>query len=90
MSNYKTVQFKVLSDNCSAEDLLDDRTHQRIADKVYEIISANPQEGLTIGLEGEWGSGKSTVVKLLQEKLKENKANKTFVFYIDEIGRAHV
>lgn len=83
MSNYKTVQFKVLSDNCSAEDLLDDRTHQRIADKVYEIISANPKEGLTIGLEGEWGSGKSTVVKLLQEKLKENKANKTFVFYID-------
>ena len=83
MSNYKTVQFKVLPDNCSAEDLLDDRTHQRIADKLYEIISANPQEGLTIGLEGEWGSGKSTVVKLLQEKLKENKANKTFVFYID-------
>ena len=83
MSNYKTVQFKVLSDNCSAEDLLDDRTHQRIADKLYEIISANSKEGLTIGLEGEWGSGKSTVVKLLQEKLKENKSNKTFVFYID-------
>ncbi len=83
MSNYKTVQFKVLPDNCSAEDLLDDRTHQRIADKLYEIISANPKEGLTIGLEGEWGSGKSTVVKLLQEKLKENKSNKTFVFYID-------
>lgn len=83
MSNYKTVKFKVLSDNCSAEDLLDDKTHQRIADKLYEIISANPKEGLTIGLEGEWGSGKSTVVKLLQEKLKENKLNKTFVFYID-------
>lgn len=83
MSNYKTVQFKVLSDSCSAEDLLDDKTHQRIADKLYEIISANPKEGLTIGLEGEWGSGKSTVVKLLQEKLKENKSNKTFVFYID-------
>lgn len=83
MSNYKTVQFKVLPDNCSAEDLLDDRTHQRIADKLYEIISANPREGLTIGLEGEWGSGKSTVVKLLQERLKENKSNKTFVFYID-------
>lgn len=83
MSNYKTVQFKVLSDNCSGEDLLDDKTHQRIADKLYEIISANPKEGLTIGLEGEWGSGKSTVVKLLQEKLKTNKSDKTFVFYID-------
>ena len=83
MSNYKTVQFKVLSDNCAGEDLLDDKTHQRIADKLYEIISANPKEGLTIGLEGEWGSGKSTVVKLLQKKLKENEADKTFVFYID-------
>lgn len=83
MSNYKTVQFKVLSDNCSREDLLDDKTHQRIADKLYEIISANPKEGLTIGLEGEWGSGKSTVVKLLQEKLEANKLDKTFVFYID-------
>lgn len=83
MSNYKTVQFKVLPDSCSAEDLLDDKTHQRIADKLYEIISANPKEGLTIGLEGEWGSGKSTVVKLLQEKLKANKLDKTFVFYID-------
>lgn len=83
MSNYKIVQFKVLSDNCAGEDLLDDKTHQRIADKLYEIISANPKEGLTIGLEGEWGSGKSTVVKLLQKKLKENEADKTFVFYID-------
>lgn len=83
MSNYNTVQFKVLSDNCSGEDLLDDKTHQRIADKLYEIISAHPNEGLTIGLEGEWGSGKSTVVKLLQEKLKEKKTNKTYVFYID-------
>ena len=83
MGNYKTVQFKVLSDNCSGEDLLDDKTHQRIADKLYEIISENPNEGLTIGLDGEWGSGKSTVVKLLQEKLKENEADKTFVFYID-------
>jgi len=83
MSDYKTVQFKVLSDNCSKEDWLDDNTHQRIADKLYEIISANSEEGLTIGLEGEWGSGKSTVVELLQIKLKENKVSKTFVFYID-------
>lgn len=83
MSNYNTIHFKILSDSCSSEDLLEDRTHGRIADKLYEIISADASEGMTIGLEGEWGSGKSTVVKLLQEKLKAEAKDKSFVFYID-------
>lgn len=83
MANYKTVQFKVLPDNCAEEDLFDDKTHKQIADKLYDIISANPKDGLTIGLEGEWGSGKSTVVKLLQDRFKTVKTDKTFVFYID-------
>ena len=83
MSNYKTIPFKVLNDNCSAEDRLEDQTHKRIADKLFEIISARHEDGMTIGLEGEWGSGKSTVVKLLQERLKTEKADKSFVFYID-------
>ena len=83
MSNYKIVKFKVLSDNCSTEDHLEDRTHERIADKLYEIISAESSEGMTVGLEGEWGAGKSTVIRLLQEKLKAERQDKTFVFYID-------
>ena len=83
MSNYKTIQFKVLNDNCSSEDRLEDQTHKRIADKLFEIITARTDDGMTIGLEGEWGSGKSTVVKLLQERLKNEKVGKSFVFYID-------
>ena len=83
MSNYTTVKFKVLSDNCSAEDHLEDRTHERIADKLYEIIFAESSEGMTVGLEGEWGAGKSTVIRLLQEKLRAESQDKTFVFYID-------
>jgi predicted KAP-like P-loop ATPase len=38
---------------------------------------------MTVGLEGEWGAGKSTVIRLLQEKLKAERQDKTFVFYID-------
>ena len=83
MSNYKTIQFKVLNDSCSSEDRLEDQTHKRIADKLFEIITARNEDGMTIGLEGEWGSGKSTVVKLLQERLKTEKVGKSFVFYID-------
>lgn len=33
MSNSKTVKFKVLSGNCSAEDYFEYPTHECIADK---------------------------------------------------------
>mgnify|MGYP003300434590 FL=1 len=83
MSNYKTIKFKVLSDNCSEEDRLEYRTHEHIAEKLYDIISSEDSEGLTVGLEGEWGAGKSTVIKLLQKKLENGGCDKTFIFYID-------
>ena len=53
----------------SSEDLFEDKTHQKIADTLYEIIENGEPEGITIGLEGEWGSGKSTVVSILKNKL---------------------
>ena len=43
-------------------------SHQPIADAVHELITTEPG-GRTIGLEGSWGSGKSTVVRLLSEGL---------------------
>ena len=30
---------------------------------------------ITIGLNGEWGSGKTTLVKVIQKKIKENFTN---------------
>ena len=43
-------------------------THQPIVDAVYELITSEAG-GRTIGLEGSWGSGKSTVVRILTERL---------------------
>ena len=38
------------------------------AEVIHELITTEPG-GRTIGLEGEWGSGKSTVVKLLAKRM---------------------
>ena len=43
--------------------------HQRIADALAELIKREDAKGISIGVEGSWGSGKSTVARLLTNKL---------------------
>lgn len=74
-------KFNFLSDESSSIDKTNDKTHERIAEQLYQLITNDTENELTIGLEGEWGSGKSTVIKLLKNKIKE--ADKIFYFYID-------
>ena len=48
--------------------------HQRIADALAGLIQPADAKGISIGVEGSWGSGKSTVARLLTRKL-ENDGN---------------
>ena len=45
-------------------------SHQRVADAVTEVVRIETG-GRSIGLEGGWGSGKSTVVQLVAQKLSK-------------------
>ncbi|WP_286850431.1 MULTISPECIES: Qat anti-phage system ATPase QatA [Sphingobacterium] len=47
-------------------DLLD---HEKIAQTVLEIISDNHLRPLTVGIYGDWGVGKSSVLSLLQNEI---------------------
>ena len=75
------IDYCVLTDDAEIKDGSKNQTHENIAENLYNLISDNNTPGLTIGLEGKWGSGKSTVIKILSEKLKANQD--TFIFYID-------
>ena len=55
-----------VDDAPAREDLLG--SHEPIAVALHELITSEPG-GRTIGLEGGWGSGKSTVVRLLDERM---------------------
>lgn len=54
--------------------------HQRIADALAGLIQPTDAKGISIGVEGSWGSGKSTVARLLTRKLEadENIATVSF------------
>ncbi|WP_417737037.1 P-loop NTPase fold protein [Rosistilla oblonga] len=50
----------------------DSGPHQRVADAIAEMIESSEVGGKAIGLEGGWGSGKSTVVRFLSDRFSNN------------------
>lgn len=78
--NSSGYEFTLLSEDVASEDLFEDRTHERASESLYQIIRSS-QNGVTIGLEGSWGSGKSTVVNLLRRKLVGQNDNTLFFMF---------
>jgi hypothetical protein len=83
MNENREYQFKLLTETSASEDLFEDKTHQKIADTLYNVIHNGYSGGITIGLEGGWGSGKSTVVSILRNKLKPGTLSDAIYFYFD-------
>jgi predicted KAP-like P-loop ATPase len=58
------------SDNETSEDLLGFQVHARL---LIDVINDETVLPVTIGVFGDWGSGKSSVLKIIQEELKGEK-----------------
>ncbi|WPC42846.1 P-loop NTPase fold protein [Clostridium sp. JS66] len=54
-------------DNASKIDML---AYKPYAELIYGIVNNKRMNPLTVGLFGSWGSGKSTLIKLIEEKIK--------------------
>lgn len=68
----------MLSDIETTEDLLGFSVHAELLKKVVNTSKNLP---ITVGLYGDWGGGKTSVLKILQEKL--NADNDTIAIYFD-------
>jgi len=78
-SNYS---LKLLKETSNTEDLFEDQTHQRVADTLFNVVNDDSTEAITIGLEGGWGGGKSTIVSLLKKRIVSDNS-KIRYFYFD-------
>lgn len=66
MTDDKEIKFHVLSDKETDQDYFG--SHQKIADAIANLIE-NTDDGKSIALTGSWGSGKTSVIKMLEKKL---------------------
>ncbi|MEN6387002.1 MAG: P-loop NTPase fold protein [Phycisphaerales bacterium] len=53
--------------------------HKRIAESIANQVNSS-EESKTIGLEGTWGSGKSSIIKMLEKKWEKEKNVKVFTY----------
>ncbi|MFA6240385.1 MAG: P-loop NTPase fold protein [Candidatus Hydrogenedentales bacterium] len=77
-----SCKTNLLSDTPATDDAFG--SHERLAKVLAQMIQTEPG-GKSIGIEGEWGSGKSTLVKMLARVLSERNApdsaeTTTFIF----------
>lgn len=64
------MKFNLLEEEVVDSDLFKEKTHDRIADTIAHLICSK-KSSITIGLEGSWGAGKSSVISILEKKLAE-------------------
>ncbi len=67
----KTCRTVLLSDEPASKDEFGSQSHQRLANALANLIRTE-KGGKSIALEGSWGSGKSTVIKLLTDQFSED------------------
>ena len=81
MTDSEHCRTQLLSDEPATEDTFGG-PHERLAIAITDLIRKE-DGGKAIGLEGGWGAGKSTVVKLVTRKLEEAGTGSTLVAVFD-------
>lgn len=79
------VYPRFISNNPCGEDLFEGKSHETISNCIADQIIAGNNCNI-IGIEGSWGSGKSNLVKLINNKLTKEKGKKYFVYTYDVWG----
>ncbi|HKQ99067.1 MAG TPA: P-loop NTPase fold protein, partial [Pyrinomonadaceae bacterium] len=70
----------LLTDIPETTDKFEGQPHQKVARAIAELIQAPEPQGITIGLEGSWGAGKTTIIHLLKAALKKERDIKLISF----------
>jgi len=86
----KKVIRQIIQDEPTRTDLFHGGGHERTAHSLSRAIVKFDDGDRAIGLDGSWGSGKSSVVEMAARKLKEQngKGKKTYHFFTFDIWKS--
>lgn len=59
----------ILTDNETKVDLLN---NEAIAKTIIDLLAKRPEEAVTIGVHGDWGAGKSSVLEMIDDALRDS------------------
>ncbi len=85
-SKIKEIKFQL--ENPSKEDLFNGSGHNHAAKGIKTVIEEKPEIKI-LGLEGELGAGKSTVIKILESQLDPDKY-KFIIFDVDQYHHSSI
>lgn len=57
----------ILPDNETSVDLLN---NEHVASVIKSLLLENPEKPVTIGIHGDWGAGKSSILRMLEDQLE--------------------
>ena len=60
----------ILTDNETRVDLLN---NEAIAKTIIELLREKPERAVTIGVHGDWGAGKSSILEMIENGLSSDK-----------------
>jgi len=59
----------ILTDNETKVDLLN---NEAIAKTIIDLLRERPEHAVTIGVHGDWGAGKSSILEMIEDGLSDN------------------
>ena len=85
------ITRKIIFDTPVDKDKFQGQGHERAATLLVNTIKGNERTNISIGLEGDWGIGKSSVIKIAAQKLKSknNSANNKYFIFTFDIWKSH-
>ena len=73
----ESINYSFIKNQPLGEDLFENKSQEKIATVISEKIIKDPDFKI-IGIDGEWGSGKSNLVRLIEKKL--DSTHKFFIY----------